>query len=158
MSRFCSMCWAVFMFVLAAPPLVAQAQVAPDATATGPQAVTSSEYKLSASIDADILAGRTTELWARVYRPRTLGTGSYPLVVILHGNHATCGRGTNPRTDDRVDHLVWHLSGWLRRRAQPCRLRLPRRQAGLVGAASWCRSTPTAASTRPAVSPATLGG
>ncbi len=103
MSRFAHVLGS-FMFVLAAPPLVAQAQVAPDATATGPQAVTSSEYKLSASIDADILAGRTTELWARVYRPRTLGTGSYPLVVILHGNHATCGRGTNPRTDDRVDY------------------------------------------------------
>ncbi len=93
-----------FVFLAATTPIAAQAQVAPDATATGPLAVASAEYKLPASIDADILAGRTTELWARVYRPRTLTTTSYPLVVILHGNHATCGRGTNPRTDDRVDY------------------------------------------------------
>lgn len=50
-------------------PAIAAAQVAPDATATGPDSVTETEYKLPASVDADILAGRTTELWARVYRP-----------------------------------------------------------------------------------------
>lgn len=95
-----------FVFVATAMPIAVQAQVAPDATATGPQAVASSEYKLPASTDADVLSGRTTEVWARVYRPRTLGTGSYPLIVILHGNHATCGRGSNPRIDDRVDYTT----------------------------------------------------
>lgn len=85
-------------------PLAASAQVAPDATASGPLATTSAEYKLPAAVDADVLAGRTTELWARVYRPATLDAGPYPIVVILHGNHATCGRGSSPRIDDRVDY------------------------------------------------------
>lgn len=85
-------------------PSVAGAQVAPDATASGPLATTSAEYKLTPSVDADVLPGRTTELWARVYRPSTLTAGPYPLVFILHGNHGTCGRGTSPRVDDRVDY------------------------------------------------------
>lgn len=84
----------------------ASAQVAPDATASGPLATTSAEYKLPAAVDADVLAGRATELWARVYRPATLDAGPYPLVVILHGNHATCGRGSGPRIDDRVDYTT----------------------------------------------------
>jgi hypothetical protein len=91
-------------FVVLAAPAAALAQVAPDPNSVGPQVITSSEYKLPASVDADVLSGRNTELWARVYRPRTLATGTYPLIVILHGNHATCGRGTNPRIDDRVDY------------------------------------------------------
>ena len=86
------------------PRANARAQVAPDATAAGPAATTSAEYKLPASVDPDILAGRTTELWARVYRPATLSAGTHPLIVILHGNHATCGRGSSPRIDDRVDY------------------------------------------------------
>lgn len=87
-------------------PGAASAQIAPDATASGPLATTSAEYKLPAAVDADVLAGRTTELWARVYRPATLDAGPYPIVVILHGNHATCGRGSNPRVDDRVDYTT----------------------------------------------------
>ena len=33
-----------------------------------------------------------TELWARVYRPVDLDASPHPLLVFLHGNHATCGR------------------------------------------------------------------
>lgn len=95
-----------FVALAAMAPALAVAQVAPDANSVGPQITTSAEYKLPASIDADILPGRTTELWARVYRPKTLGAGTYPVVVILHGNHATCGRGSNPRVDDRVDYTT----------------------------------------------------
>jgi hypothetical protein len=36
------------------------------------------------------------ELIAVVYRPVPLGTGSRPLVVILHGNHSPCGRAYDP--------------------------------------------------------------
>lgn len=93
-----------FALLGVAAPVAAMAQVAPDANTVGPQVITSAEYKLPAAVDADILPGRTTELWARVYRPKTLGTGTYPLIVLLHGNHATCGRGSNPRIDDRVDY------------------------------------------------------
>lgn len=89
---------------LLALPGLAAAQLAPDATTTGPNSVTSAEYKLPASIDPDILAGRTTELWARVYRPTTWAATPAPLVVFLHGNHATCGHGSSPRIDDRTDY------------------------------------------------------
>src|SRR5262245_52362895 len=71
---------------------VARAQVAPDATGVGPFATTSSEYKLPASIDPDVATQLATELWARVYRPTDLSHAPYPLLVFLHGNHATCGR------------------------------------------------------------------
>src|SRR5690242_18186685 len=73
-------------------------QVAPDASGTGPLAVTSSEYKLPAGFDNVVLADAPpsvrlmTELWATVYRPVDLSAAPFPLVVFLHGNHATCGR------------------------------------------------------------------
>jgi hypothetical protein len=74
---------------------------APDPTGMGPLATTSSEYRLPSSVDADILGDRQTEVWARIYRPATLTEGEkHPLLVFLHGNHGTCGRGTNPRVDD----------------------------------------------------------
>ncbi len=73
-------------------------QVAPDATGVGPFEVTSSEYKLAAGFDNVVLADAPaanrlmTELWARVYRPVDLSGAPFPLLVFLHGNHATCGR------------------------------------------------------------------
>ena len=76
----------------------------PLATA-GSSSVVSAEYKLPASVDPDILPDRFTELWARVYRPATLKKGKrYPVIVFLHGNHATCGTGSNPRIDDSVEY------------------------------------------------------
>lgn len=70
----------------------ARAQIAPDASGLGPYATTSSEYKLPASVDPDVSTELATELWARVYRPVDLSGAPYPFVVVLHGNHATCGR------------------------------------------------------------------
>src|SRR4029450_9548838 len=73
-------------------------QFAPDASGTGPLAVTSSEYKLPAGFDNIVLADAPlsprlmTELWATVYRPMSLSAAPFPLLVFLHGNHATCGR------------------------------------------------------------------
>jgi hypothetical protein len=84
--------------VFAVIPSVLVAQTAPDATSLGPYTVVSSEYKLPASFDPIVLADAPparqlmTELWARVYRPAVLPAGSLPLLVFLHGNHATCGR------------------------------------------------------------------
>lgn len=66
---------------------------------------TSSEYKLPASVDPDVLSDRATELWARVYRPLTLTAGvRYPVLLFLHGNHSTCGHGSNPRVDDNSQY------------------------------------------------------
>ena len=84
-----------------------RAQIAPDATGPGPNATTSSEYKLPASIDPDVATELPTELWARVYRPVNLSGAPHPLLVFLHGNHATCGRyeGAGPgRFDINVQY------------------------------------------------------
>ena len=65
------------------------------------------EYKLRASLDSSVTTAMKTELWAHVWRPVTNGT--YPLVVFLHGNHATCGRfdpALGIRLDDRVDYTT----------------------------------------------------
>ena len=68
-------------------------------------AVTISEYKLPASVDPTVLDDRATELWAAVIRPRTLAANKrYPLLVFLHGNHGTCGTGSNPRRDWSCDY------------------------------------------------------
>ncbi len=80
------------------------AAVAPDATGVGPLATTSAEYKFPATLDPEVVADLPVELWARVYRPEDLSGGPFPLVIFLHGNHATCGFGSNPRIDDRVDY------------------------------------------------------
>ncbi len=61
---------------------------------------TITEYKLPARLDREITSATVTELWAAVARPATLVEGRrYPLVLFLHGNHGTCGSGTNPRSD-----------------------------------------------------------
>ncbi|WP_437938196.1 cellulose binding domain-containing protein [Sorangium sp. So ce341] len=59
------------------------------------------EYKFPAAIDAMVSPDYATELWASFYRPASLEAGrQYPLLVFLHGNHATCGTGANPRVDN----------------------------------------------------------
>jgi hypothetical protein len=57
-------------------------------------------YKFPAAIDNDVRAGEATEIWAALYRPTTLPSGRLPLILMLHGNHDTCGTGTNPRDDN----------------------------------------------------------
>jgi hypothetical protein len=69
--------------------------------------VVDGQYKLPASIDPAVSTVIKTELWAHVWRPK-IG-GPYPLVVFLHGNHATCGRFDTElgvRIDDRVDYTT----------------------------------------------------
>lgn len=76
--------------------------VAPDATGSG-GGVSSDEYHFTPQVQDrnDVLTGRDTELWAKLYWPTAFSGGPYPLVVFLHGNHNTCGRAlTSPRVDD----------------------------------------------------------
>jgi hypothetical protein len=80
--------------LLLSAPLAAQ--VAPDATLLSGGPITVSEYKLPAGIDPVVSAALATELWARVYRPASLGSSPHSLLVLLHGNHATCGRLAGP--------------------------------------------------------------
>jgi len=68
----------------------ALADTAPDATGAGPYPTATAEYRLPAEIDPNVIAGRFTEVWARVYWPDPLPDNS-PMLVFLHGNHGTCG-------------------------------------------------------------------
>ena len=63
----------------------------PDASGRGPSATATAEYRFPAELDNDVFPGHITEVWARVYWPDPLPDNS-PLLVFLHGNHATCGR------------------------------------------------------------------
>ena len=76
----------------------------PDPSTVGPYATTSSEYRFPPAIDTEVLPGVTTEVWGAVYRPTTLGNHHHPLLVFLHGNHPTCGVGTNPRVDTSCEY------------------------------------------------------
>jgi len=81
------------LLLLAAP---VAAQTAPDAALLSGGPITTSEYKLPAAIDPVVNNNLATELWARVYRPASLGSSTHALLVLLHGNHATCGRLAGP--------------------------------------------------------------
>jgi hypothetical protein len=78
-----------------------------DASGLGPLATTSGDYQLPATIDPDVMSDRYTELWARVYRPQDLSGGPFPLVVFLHGNHATCGDTGTPRQDKNCEYTTY---------------------------------------------------
>jgi hypothetical protein len=81
-------------------PGASASEVAPDSSIPGPNLVGSGEYRLASSVDAEILADRETEVWARMWWPKGLRNANHPLVVFLHGNHGTCGSGTAPREDN----------------------------------------------------------
>jgi len=78
--------------VMLAATAVSFGQTAPDATVPGPFTTTSSEYKLPPTNDDLVAPQVVTELWARIYRPTNLNNAPHPLLIFLHGNHATCGR------------------------------------------------------------------
>jgi hypothetical protein len=86
----------------------ALAQIAPDATGSNPGvSVNSFEYKTTGILDTDV-APIPIDIWAKVYIPAGT-TGKLPLVVFLHGNHATCGTfdGFGPaRRDNRIDYTL----------------------------------------------------
>lgn len=77
---------------------------APDSTSKGPYTVNSAEYRLPASIDSDILDDRVTEIWGKIFYPNDNKKNKLPLIVMLHGNHGTCGIGSHPRRDDSCEY------------------------------------------------------
>jgi hypothetical protein len=79
---------------------------APDSTSRGSYTVASGEYRFIPTIDATVMPDRMTEIWAKVYYPKeaSIATNKAPLIVMLHGNHATCGIGSNPRADINCDY------------------------------------------------------
>jgi hypothetical protein len=80
--------------------------VAPDPTGTGPFTVSTAEYKFPATVDL-MVSGMATELWARMFWPDDLSSGPFPLLVFLHGNHGTCGTGSNPRNDNNTQYTFY---------------------------------------------------
>ncbi len=93
---------ALSLMVLATTTTTSWSQ-APDASALGPFATESGEYRLEAEIDPLVLEGQFTEIWARTYYPVD-ATGPLPTVVFMHGNRATCGFGSNPRFDTSCEY------------------------------------------------------
>jgi hypothetical protein len=88
-------------------PAAWQASRAPAASPdeAGPWGITEGEYHYEATVDARVLSDRKTELWARVYAPSgDDAPAQLPVLVFLHGNHGTCGHGTNPRIDDSTQY------------------------------------------------------
>ena len=71
----------------------------------GPASWSVGEYQLPAAVDPDVLAGVTIEDWAAVWIPTSLYTGPRPIVVMLHGNHDTCGSG-NPIVPKDTQYTV----------------------------------------------------
>jgi hypothetical protein len=104
--------WILNLIVLTSfvySPLAASAQIVSPET-QGPYGIKENDYKLPSAEHTDILSGRQTELWARVYAP-TEGSGNLPvakmpLAVFLHGNHMTCGTGSNPRIDNNAEYTT----------------------------------------------------
>ncbi|WP_148213089.1 hypothetical protein [Methylocella silvestris] len=88
-----------------APAFAAEAV---DPTAIGPLAVTYGDYKLPAVVDPLVDDTVATELWARVYRPVKI-SGKHNFIIMLHGNHSTCGHmvdGRAGRVDDSSQYTI----------------------------------------------------
>jgi hypothetical protein len=81
------------LFALSAAPAAAQ--------------VKTGEYRFTPSVNSTIASGIITEIWAKVYYPTFSGTNKYPLIVLLHGQHPTCGKNNSgpPRIDNNDDYM-----------------------------------------------------
>lgn len=89
-----------------APPLLLPS---PDPTATGSYQVAEGEYRLPAAVDPLVDPSVVTEVWAEIYRPVDTTATAHPLLVLLHGNHATCGHyvtGRIGRVDDNSQYTT----------------------------------------------------
>jgi hypothetical protein len=68
---------------------------APDPSTTGPHAVTTEEYTQgNTAFRPTNFPGNGVEITAAVFSPTDIQNGPYPLVIYLHGRHATCGTAT----------------------------------------------------------------
>ena len=82
----------------------ASALQAPDPTGLGSFAPKFADYRFAPRVDPLVTNLAVTEIWARLWYPSNK-TSRSPLVVLLHGNHSTCGRRVGQfRIDDRADY------------------------------------------------------
>jgi hypothetical protein len=87
--------FAVLLFCnVVGTPEAARAQT-PDPGATGPNTVTREEYNFGNSVFRPAGFPIAVEVRASVHYPTTLANGPYPVIVLLHGRHATCYRNTS---------------------------------------------------------------
>src|SRR5262245_5892626 len=101
---------AVFALLFGLLATAASAQTAPDATGSAPGVTVSTfEYYMPGITDPDV-APIPIDLWARVYIPSGY-SGRLPLVVLLHGNHATCGTNDGLGPARRDDNIQYTLTG-----------------------------------------------
>ncbi len=101
---------AIAPWIVALLAATASAQTAPDATGNKPGVTVSSfEYYIPGILDTDV-APIPIDLWARVYIPGGY-SGRLPLVVLLHGNHATCGTDDGLGPARRDDNIQYTLTG-----------------------------------------------
>jgi hypothetical protein len=73
--------------------VIVQAQT-PDPGTTGPLAVTREEYNYGDLAFQPSAFPSAVELRASVHHPTDMTGGPFPLIVFLHGRHATCFRGS----------------------------------------------------------------
>src|SRR5438552_889508 len=78
----------LLLIALAVPAAFAQ-----DPTAPGPFAVTREEYNFGDTAFTPTNFPGPVELLASVHHPTNLSGGPFPLIVFLHGRHATCFQG-----------------------------------------------------------------
>src|SRR5262244_1609253 len=81
-----------FMLVLGGVSRTAFAQV-PDPGAQGPFAVTREEYDFGDTAFTATDFPGPIELRASIHYPTNLAAGPFPVILLLHGRHATCFRG-----------------------------------------------------------------
>lgn len=81
----------VFLFTLVGPA-AALAQV-PDPGTPGPLAVTREEYNFGDTAFQPSDFPGPVELLASIHYPTNLAGGPFPVIVLLHGRHATCFNG-----------------------------------------------------------------
>lgn len=95
-------------FFIVAIALLAAAQTAfaqvPDPGAPGPLAVTREEYNFGDTAFTPSDFPGPVELRASIHYPTNLAGGPFPVIVFLHGRHATCFKGGTAQ-------LQWPCSG-----------------------------------------------
>ena len=81
-----------FLLLTSAVAQVVSGQI-PDPAAPGPLAVTRAEYNFGDTAFTPTNFPGPVELLASVHYPTNLSGGPFPLIVLLHGRHATCFTG-----------------------------------------------------------------
>jgi hypothetical protein len=84
--------WLLFLLLNSAGARLISAQT-PDPGTPGPLAVTRAEYDFGDTAFQPTNFPGPVELLASVHYPTTLSGGPFPVIVLLHGRHATCFTG-----------------------------------------------------------------